>query len=73
MTFSRDRATITAGEYGGDFPVVYECFFWDDFECQSYILGRGRTGREGETKGGRSRYKRGRSERGKLNMKIFEI
>ena len=26
-TFSRDRATVTAGEYGGDFPVVYECSF----------------------------------------------
>ena len=28
---------------------------------------------EGEREDGRSRYKRGRRERGKLNMKIFEI
>ena len=59
--------------YGGYLSVVHECVFRDDIECQSYFLGRGRTGREGETKDGRSRYKRGRRERGKLNMKIFEI
>ena len=44
---------LSAGEYGGYLSVVHECVFRDDIECQSYFLGRGRTGREGETKDGR--------------------
>ena len=46
--FSRDRATITAGEYGGDFPVVLRCASFGMILSVSHtILGRGRTGREG--------------------------
>ena len=63
--FSRDRATVTTGEYGGT-SLLFTSVFRDDSECQSYILGRGRTGREGETKDGRSRYKTRKKRTGKI-------